>query len=295
MTTTDPVLRRGEGRDAVVLERHYPHPIERVWSAVTAAEHLAHWFPGAPEIELRRGGAVRFPDFAGDPAEFGAVLECEAPRRLRFTWDSDEMLFELAEDGDGTRFVLTHTFDDAAGAASFATGWEACLEGLASVLSGAEVIDPGSRRARHEELAELFGLGRPVLEETADGWTGRIERQLVCSAQTAWELFLGGGEAPAGEPPVLVVGEELRAPRAPEVVLGYLTEVRPPTLLSFDTADDEPGDAVRLELTDGTGHGARMILTVAGTDPAQQEAALEQWGDGADAIAAAALPAGDDT
>lgn len=49
---------------------------------------------------------------------------------------------------------------------------------------------------------------------------------------------------------------------------------------------------MRLELLEGTGHGARLLLTVRGTDPTEQEAALEQWGLGAvEAIAQAALEA----
>ncbi len=289
MTSTDPILRQHAGRDAVVIERRFPHPRERVWRAVTEPAHLAHWFPGAPEFELRADGAVRFPGFAGEPAEQGRVLECEPPHRLRFTWDTDELLLELLEDGEGTRFVLTHAFDDSAGAASFATGWETCLEGLRAVLDGAEAPEAGPRPERHEELAARFGLGRPEIEQTADGWSVRVERQLVCPADAAWDLVLGGDD-PAAEPPVLVIGEALHAPQAPDVVLGYLTDAVVPVLLAFDTGPAEPGDHVRLELTEGTGHGARMILTVRGTDPTEQEAAAEQWGQGVvDAIARAAL------
>lgn len=292
MTSPDPVLTKADGRSAVVVERRYPHPMDRVWRAVTDPEHLALWFPGAPEFELRAGGAVRFPDFAGTPAELGTVIECEAPYRLRFNWDTDELLFELAEEVDGTRFVLTHVFDDHGGAASFATGWEACLEGLRSVIDGSEVSDPGPRRDRHEELAHRFELGRASVLETADGWSARFERQLVCPARTAWELFVGGSVEGLDDPPVLVSGEEFHAPQAPEVVLGYLTEVDPPTLLAFDTAPGEPGDHVRLDLVDGTGHGARMLLTVRGKDPTEKDAALDQWGPGAvESIARAALEA----
>lgn len=289
MTVDVPILRRGEHRHAVELARELAHPIDEVWHAVTAAEPLARWFPGAPQFELRTGGSVRFPEFAGDPAEFGEVLDCEAPRHLRFSWDTDEMSFTLAAAGKGTRLTLVHAFTDLPGAASFATGWEACLEGLEALVDGHEIPNPGPRRARHEQLAEEFGLGAPVLDETADGWELRIERQLVCSAETAWDLFVGGGHLPE-EPPILVAGEALHAPRAPEVVLGHLTEVDAPTLLAFDTADGEPGDHVRLELGPGTGHGARLVLTVGGRTREDREAAGAQWAEGAvRPLAAAAL------
>ncbi|MGO1409599.1 MAG: SRPBCC domain-containing protein [Brachybacterium sp.] len=241
---------------------------------------------GAPPT----GGEWRSPDSAGTPAEFGEVLECEAPRLLSFSWDTDEMRIVLDPVGESTRLTLVHGFTDLPGAASFATGWEACLEGLDAVLDGREVANPGPRRVRHEQLADQFGLDEPELEEGAEGWTVRFARQLVCPAETAWNLFVSGGEKPSEEPPVLVVRETLRAPLAPSVVLGHVTEVEAPTLLAFDSADGEPGDHVRLELGPGTGHGTRLVLTVSGQVAEDREAAAAQWGEGAvRPLAAAAL------
>ena len=294
MTTTDPDrdprLHDLDGGTDIVVRRRYPHPIDRVWRAVTEAEHLATWFPGAPEIELRSGGTVRFAEFAGDPAEFGEVLALDPPRLLRFTWDTDVVTLELAPEGEGTELVLTNRLADRPAAASVATGWESCLELLGAVVAGETPQEPGPRYARHEELARRFDLGRPEVEESAEGWSARFERQLVCSPGVAWELFLGGAAEPEVTHEVPVVGEELRAPRAPEVVLGTVTEVEAPRVLAVDTGAGEPGDHVRFELVEGTGHGARMVLTVRGADPAEKDAALEQCGLGAvEAIAAAAL------
>ncbi|AXK46640.1 SRPBCC family protein [Brachybacterium saurashtrense] len=290
MTSTDPQLHDVDGGTDIVVRRRYPHPIERVWRAVTETEHLAAWFPGAPEFDLRVGGTVRFAEFAGDPAEFGEVLALEPPRLLRFTWDTDVVTLEFAPAGEGTELVLTNRLADRPAAASVATGWEACLGLLTAVVAGEPPEDPGPRFARHEELAARFGLSRPVLEETTDGWSARFERQLVCSPEAAWELFLGGAAEPEVTHEVPAAGQELRAPRAPEVVLGIVTEVEAGRLLAVDTGAGEPGDHVRFELVEGTGHGARMVLTVRGTDPAERDAALAQWGGGAvEAIAAAAL------
>jgi uncharacterized protein YndB with AHSA1/START domain len=294
MTTNDPdrdpQLHDVDGGTDIVVRRRYPHPIDRVWRAVTEAEHLAVWFSGAPEIELRDAGTVRFAEFAGDPAEFGEVLDLDPPHLLRFTWDTDIVTLELAPDGEGTELVLTNRLADRPAAASVATGWEACLELLGAVVAGETPREPDPRYARHEELARRFDLGRPQVEETAAGWPARFERQLVCSPEIAWELFLGGAAEPEVVHEVPRVGEELRAPQAPEVVLGTVTEVEAPRVLAFDTGAGEPGDHVRFELVEGTGHGARMVLTVHGTDPDERDAALEQWGGGAvEAIAAAAL------
>lgn len=292
MTPHEPELIDQDGHAELVVRRRYPHPVDRVWRAVTEAEHLAAWFPGAPVFDLRRGGRVRFVEFAGDPAEFGEVLDLDPPHLLRFTWDTDIVTLELADEGADTLLTLTNRLEDRPAAGSVATGWEACLEVLGQVIRGESPTDPGPRPARHEELARHFDLGAPEVQEGPDGWSARFERQLVCSPQQAWELFLGGAAEPDIVHPVPVLGEELRAPRAPEVVLGTVTEVVAGAVLGFDAADGEPGDHVRFELVEGTGHGARMVLTVRGSRSEEREAALEQWGLGAvEAIAAAALDA----
>jgi uncharacterized protein YndB with AHSA1/START domain len=185
---TDPVFL---GR-AVRVERVYPHPIERVWQAVSAPEGLRHWFPSPLT-------------FDGDVADFGdstgRVLAMEPPHRLVFTWGGDQLEFELRADGDRTVFVLTHTFDDRAGAASFAAGWEGCLLVLKAVLDGAELPAPDRREARHEELVEAFGIAEPVVVRGDAGWSVRIERQLIVPAATAWDRLRA---EPLGVPNVLV-------------------------------------------------------------------------------------------
>jgi hypothetical protein len=59
-------------------------------------------------------------------------------------------------------------------------------------------------------------------------------------------------------------GCRLCSPR-PGVELGTVIEVDAPRVLAFDVGGDEPGDQGRLELVDGTGHGARLILTITGS------------------------------
>ena len=85
-----------DGRPTVRVERHYPHPIEKVWRAVTTPEHLGQWFPSPVEVDLRPGGAMRFSAFEGEPGATGAVEVVDAPRRLMFTWGTDRLTFDLA-------------------------------------------------------------------------------------------------------------------------------------------------------------------------------------------------------
>ena len=73
-----------EGRPAVRFVRTYPHPVERVWRAVSDPAELAHWFPSAVTVEPREGGRITFSD---DPYTEGAQrrrpgVGAAAPARL---------------------------------------------------------------------------------------------------------------------------------------------------------------------------------------------------------------------
>jgi hypothetical protein len=120
------------------------------------------------------------------------------------------------------------------------------------------------------------------MTESADAWTVRVERQLTCPAEVAWNLWFGKDRDTGEQRPAPAVGEPLTPYMAPEVVIGTMTEVELHRLLAFDVAPTGgPGDRVRVELADGTGHGARIILTVTGTDPGARDAAAQMWGTGA--------------
>jgi uncharacterized protein YndB with AHSA1/START domain len=271
-----------DGRPTVRVEREYPHPIERVWQAVTTPEHLRQWFPSPVELDLRPGGEMRFPAFDGDQGAAGTIEVVEAPRRLTFTWGADRLTFDLASHGGGTRFTLTHTFDDRFGAPSFATGWELCLAGLRRVLGGEPLPPPDRGIARHEELVHEFGLDQPEVTDSDGGWTVRVERQLTCPADVAWDLWFGKDRDTGEQRTAPAVGEPLTPYMAPDVVIGTITEVELHRVLAFDVAPTGgPGEHLRLELADGTGHGARITLTVTGTDPVERDAAADMWGTGA--------------
>lgn len=268
-----------DGRPTVRVERLYPHPIEKVWRAVTTPEHLGQWFPSPVEVDLRPGGKMRFGEFAGRSGEAGIIELVDAPRRLIFTWASDRLTFELASTGEGTTFTLIHTFDDRFGAPSFATGWELCLTGLGAVLGGDPPPTPDRGISRHEELVHEFGLDRPEVTESDGRWTVRLERQLTCPAEIAWDLWFGKDQNTGEQRVAPAVGEPLTPYMAPEVVIGTMTEVERHRLLAFDVAPTGgPGEHVRVELGDGTGHGVRITLTVTGTDTGERDAAAEIWG-----------------
>lgn len=271
-----------DGRPTVRVERRYPHAIDKVWRAVTTPEHLGQWFPSPVELDLRPGGAMRFSAFEGVPASTGTVETVDEPRRLTFRWGTDRLTFELVPDGDGTTFALTHSFDDRYGAPSFATGWEFCLTGLRSVLAGDPLPRADRGIARHEQLVHEFGLDQPEVTESDGRWTVRVERQLTCPAEVAWDLWFGKDRDTGEQRAAPAIGEPLTPYMAPDVVIGTMTAVDLYRVLAFDVAPTGgPGEQVRVELTDGTGHGARITLTVTGTDQAERDAAAQMWGTGA--------------
>jgi uncharacterized protein YndB with AHSA1/START domain len=268
-----------EGRPTVRVERHFPHPIDKVWRAVTEPEHLAVWFPSPVEFDLQPGAAMRF---GAEPQAGGAVETVEPPRRLTFTWGNDRLTFELTPDGEGTTFALTHSFDDRYGAASFATGWELCLTGLRSMLADEPPPAPERGVARHEELVRDFGLDQPQVTEADGHWTVRVERQLTCPAEIAWDLWFGKDRDTGEQRSAPAVGEPLTPYMAPDKVIGTITAVDRHHILAFDIAPTGgPGEHLRFELTPGTGHGARITLIVTGTNPAEREMAAQMWGTGA--------------
>lgn len=144
---TRPVLR---------FERHLPRPPDAAWRAVTDPVEMRAWFPTRIEIGEWRVGARlthHFDQHDVDPLP-GTVLEWDPPRRVRFTWGSDTISFELAPAvGGGTLFVLTEELD-ANHAARNAAGWDGCLDRL----QGAE--DRDTWRTRFERYAAGF---EPVL------------------------------------------------------------------------------------------------------------------------------------
>jgi uncharacterized protein YndB with AHSA1/START domain len=133
-----------DGRPAVRFVRTYPHPVERVWRAVSDPAELVRWFPSEVAIEPREGGAVRF---SGDPHlddGAGVVLVWDPPTRLAFTWGSDELHLTLEPAGTGCRLTLVNVLDDRSAAARNASGWYVCLAELVKLLDGVPSAGPHS-------------------------------------------------------------------------------------------------------------------------------------------------------
>ncbi|WP_431954546.1 SRPBCC family protein [Actinacidiphila sp. bgisy167] len=287
-TATGETLTTVDGRTALRMERRLAHPPPMVWRALTEPGRLTQWFPSDVEMEPRAGGKVRFPFRHGEgEATEGEVAEWNPPHVLAYTWDDDVLRWELEPESLGTVLVLTHTFADRPGAASFAAGWDACISRVDPVLAGGPVPARGDMKAAHERYVKEFGLDRGAAEELPVGWKVRFERQLTQPAATVWRTLLGGVSAPE------VGGPVPRGFVAGEFAAGPVSELRPQEVLAYpwDLHGRHQG-TVRWELTRGTGQGARLVLTQTGLPEVPASLALDVWRDRVESLAAksAAMP-----
>lgn len=105
----DAGLGRFIDRYTMEYVRRYPHPVARVWQAITDPDQLAIWFMAPTKWRLEVGGAYRFhdDDFAGK------IEALEAPVLARFGNASDDggyFQFELSEVPEGTEMRFTFHF-----------------------------------------------------------------------------------------------------------------------------------------------------------------------------------------
>lgn len=161
----------------VRFERTLPGPIDRVWAYLVDSEKRAKWLCGG-ETVLDVGGAVEMcfhnatlsnatdierPEKYADMPEkvtFGGhVTEIDPPRLLSHTWEFDgensEVRYELEEQGDSVRLVLTHTrLNSPAEVLSVCGGWHTHLDILVEVLKGSEPPPFWKTHTEYEEQYE---------------------------------------------------------------------------------------------------------------------------------------------
>jgi uncharacterized protein YndB with AHSA1/START domain len=166
MNDTDATLEELEGqRWNVSFERTLPHPPEKVWRALTEAEHLKAWFPTTIEGGWDVGAPLRFA-FEDHPIEpmSGEVLVCDPPKVLEFTWGEDTLRFELEPVAGGTHLMLVDTIVELGKAARDGAGWHVKLQELARVLDGdTPPFEVDDWRPVNERYKERFGPAASTL------------------------------------------------------------------------------------------------------------------------------------
>ncbi|EPC01022.1 hypothetical protein L861_10645 [Litchfieldella anticariensis FP35 = DSM 16096] len=144
---------------SIRFERLLPGPIERVWAYLTESDKRAQWL-AAGTMEPRPGSAFalhfdhanlspqqasapeRFRNFEGGCTTQHEIRRFEPPHVLVMTWgggneEPSEVTFELSEEGDQVRLVLTHRrLGDIDTLVDVAGGWHTHLAILLEVLEG---------------------------------------------------------------------------------------------------------------------------------------------------------------
>jgi uncharacterized protein YndB with AHSA1/START domain len=128
--------------NSVRHERLLPHPVERVWRAITEPDELRQWYPAVPRWELAPGAEFTSDDVDGS----GTITEIEPPRVLAYTWGADEFRFELEPDGEGCRLVFTHVLADPALRDQTEAGWQLYFDRLDAHLAGGFLSEEDAHR-----------------------------------------------------------------------------------------------------------------------------------------------------
>ncbi|MDI5935721.1 SRPBCC domain-containing protein [Halomonas kalidii] len=145
--------------DSIRFERLLPGPIERVWAYLTESDKRARWL-AAGSMAPRPGSAFalhfdhaglspqrapapdRFRHFEGGCTTQHEIRRFEPPHVLVMTWGDgregpSEVTFELSEEGNRVRLVLTHRrLGDVDTLVDVAGGWHTHLAILVEVLEG---------------------------------------------------------------------------------------------------------------------------------------------------------------
>jgi uncharacterized protein YndB with AHSA1/START domain len=152
-------LAEHEGEWQVRFERRLPHPLEKVWRAVTEREHMKAWFPDEVLGERRAGAPLKFVSEAMGTTFEGEMLVFEPMSTMELQWGpTNKLRIELQPDGDGTLLTLVETLGELGEAARDAAGWHECLDRLVADLAGSEPPAFGTVWARiHPSYVESFG------------------------------------------------------------------------------------------------------------------------------------------
>jgi len=107
---------KGNLAEAVVIERTFNAPVERVWKALTDVEQMRQWYFDLKEFKPEVGFEFQFVvEHEGTTYDHRCKITELIPRKkLAYTWrynghEGDSLVtFELSADGDKTRLKLTH-------------------------------------------------------------------------------------------------------------------------------------------------------------------------------------------
>ena len=123
------------------FDAFYPHPPERVWTALTNRDEIARWLM-QNDFEPRLGHRFQLrakPVGGWDGIVHCEVLELDAPRRMSWSWQSNKLkdtvlTFTLSPASGGTNLHLAHTgfqgFGETMVSFILGSGWKTMMKTL---------------------------------------------------------------------------------------------------------------------------------------------------------------------
>lgn len=161
-------IRQAGDEWTLVLTRTLAHPPTKVWTALTAPEHLREWAPFDADRNLDAVGAAQLTTVGAPSAPAQSyVKRADAPKLLEYTWGGGTVRWELEPlPSGGTRLTLWHNIDRnyiAMGAA----GWHICFDVLEQLLDdhpigrmvGPEMMKHDGWQRLRAEYAKQFADG----------------------------------------------------------------------------------------------------------------------------------------
>lgn len=110
------MTQRQEADGPLVLEQVYDAPIAVVWQAITDKDAMKEWyFPQLTKFEPVVGFDFGFAEHGSNYKKEWRVTQVIEGRRLAHSWiyegypGNSEVIFDLSQEGNGTRLKLTHT------------------------------------------------------------------------------------------------------------------------------------------------------------------------------------------
>ena len=162
------IERHGAAID-VRFVRHYPRPVETVWSALTEPARLADWMAAA-YVEPFVGGRFELMTDGGHPSR-GLVRVWDPPNTLEFSWTNTHapdsvVRWELSSEPGGTQLILRHHGMPHINSALMLPGWHNFLDRLGTVLEGGLPTEPPSYLPMQATYIETYKLEGVRLSHT---------------------------------------------------------------------------------------------------------------------------------
>jgi uncharacterized protein YndB with AHSA1/START domain len=130
-------IRKDGDKWTLILARELRHSPAKVWQALTDPAQLREWAPFDADGNLASVGPVKLTTI-GAPTPMvseSKVKRAEPPKLLEYTWGGNDLRWELAPLGSGTRLTLWHNIDRGF-IAWGAAGWHICFDVLDRYLAG---------------------------------------------------------------------------------------------------------------------------------------------------------------